>query len=78
MHHVTSSVHAKHICKVHAYLAVTCHLYIWPNDWDLLCATVVTQGWNRYCNKSQQRKLTLEKKILPPFLQGFESATFQS
>ena len=27
---------------------------------------------------SQHRELTLEKKILPPLLQGFEPATFQS
>ena len=35
-------------------------------------------GWNGYRNKSQHRKSTLEKKILPPFQQGFEPATFQS
>ena len=29
-------------------------------------------------NKSQQTKLTLEKKILPPLLPGFELATFRS
>ena len=39
---------------------------------------VVTRGWNGYRNKSQHRKSTLEKKILPPFQQGFEPATFQS
>ena len=33
-----------HICKVHAYLAVTCHLHFWQNDRDLLCATAVTRG----------------------------------
>ena len=38
----------------------------------------VTRGWNVYRNKSQHRKSTLEKKILPPFQQGFEPATFQS
>ena len=67
-----------HICKVHAYLAVTCHLHIWQNDWGLLRATAVTQGWNGYQNKSQHRKLTPEKKILPPLLQGFEPMTFRS
>ena len=67
-----------HIRKVYACLAVTCHLHFWQNDLDLLRATVVTRGWNRYQNKSQHRKLTLEKKILPPLLQGFEPATFQS
>ena len=38
---------------------------------------MVTQGWNGYRNKSQHRKLTLEKKILPTLLQGFEPTTFQ-
>ena len=31
----------------------------------LLHATAVTRGWNGYWNKSQHRKLILEKKILP-------------
>ena len=64
--------------KVYACLAVTCHLHFWPNDRDLLRATAVTRGWNGYRNKSQHRKSTLEKKILPPLLQGFEPVTFQS
>ena len=63
---------------MYACLAVTCHLHFWQNDRDLLRATVVTRGWNGYRNKSQHRKSTLEKKILPPFQQGFEPATFQS
>ena len=67
-----------HIRKVYACLAVTCHLHFWQNDRDFLRATVVTRGWNGYRNKSQNRKSTLEKKILPPFQQGFEPATFQS
>ena len=58
--------------------AVTCHLHFWQNDRDLLRATVVKRGWNGYRNKSQHRKSTLEKKILPPLQQGFEPATFQS
>ena len=33
-----------HIRKVHACLAVTCHLYFWQNDRDLLRATGVTRG----------------------------------
>ena len=60
-----------HIRKVYACLAVTCHLHFWQNDRDFLRATVVTRGWNGYRNKSQHRKSTLEKKILPPFQQGF-------
>ena len=67
-----------HIRKVYACLAVTCHLHFWQNDRDFLRATVVTRGWNGYRNKSQHRKSTLEKKILPPFQQGFGPATFQS
>ena len=67
-----------HIRKVYACLAVTCHLHFWQNDRDFLRATVVTRGWNGYRNKSKHRKSTLEKKILPPFQQGFEPATFQS
>ena len=59
-------------------LAVTCHLHFWQNDRDFLRATAVTRGWNGYRNKSQHRKSTLEKKVLPPFQQGFEPATFQS
>ena len=43
-----------------------------------LPATAVTRGWNGYRNKSQHRRSTLEKKIIPPLLQGFEPATFQS
>ena len=76
--HAPCHVMQSHIRKMHAYLAVTCHLRFWQDDRDLLHATAVTRGWNGYRNKSQHRKLTLEKKILPPLLQGFESATFQS
>ena len=87
--HVTSckvmSLHAKpchfmqsHIRKLHLCLTVTCHLHFWQNDRYLLYATAATQGWNGYRNKSQHRKLTLDKKILPPFLQVFEPTIFQS
>ena len=67
-----------HIRKVYACLAVTCHLHFLQNDRDLLRATAVTRGWNGYQNKSQHRKSTLEKKILPPLQPGLEPATFQS
>ena len=63
---------------MHAYLAVICHLHFGQNDRGLLRATAVTRGWNGYRNKSQHRKLTLENKILPPLLRGFELATFRS
>ena len=67
-----------HIRKVYACLAVTCHLRFLQNERGLLRATAVTRGWNGHRNKSQHRKLTLEKKILPPLQQGFEPATFRS
>ena len=76
MHHVTSCK-ATYVKCMHV-LAVTCHPHFWQNDRDLLCATVVTQGWNGYWNKSQHRKSTLEKKILLPHLQWFKPTTFQS
>ena len=66
-----------HTGRVYVCLAVTCHLHFWWNDRDLLHASAVTQGWNGYRNKSQHRKLTLEK-ILPPLLPGLESGTFRS
>ena len=52
-----------HICKVYACLAVTCHQHFWQDDRDLLRATAVTRGWNGYWNRSQHRKLTLEKNF---------------
>ena len=61
-------------------IAVTCHLHFWQNDRDFFTCYCGNTGWNGYRNKSQHRKSksTLEKKILPPFQQGFEPATFQS
>ena len=77
MHHVKVSWKIKsHIRKLYACLAVTCHLHFWQNDRGVLRATAVTRGWNGYRNKSQHRKLTMEKKILPPLLQGFEPRPF--
>ena len=74
MHHVTSCKATYVRC-----LAVTCHLHFrQQNDWDLLRATVITWRWNGYQNKSQQRKLTLEKEILSLLLLGFKPTTFQS
>ena len=72
----TVSLHAKpHTSGARVF---NCNLHFRQNDRDLLRATAVTRGWNRYRNKSQHRKSTLEKKILPPLLQGFEPATFRS
>ena len=76
--HAQCHIMQSHIRKVYACLAVTCHLHIWQNDRDLLHATAVTRGWNGYRNKSQHRKSTLEKKIIPPFRRRFKLMTFQS
>ena len=38
-------------------LTVTCHLHFWQHDWDLLCATAVTWGWNGYRNKELAQKV---------------------
>ena len=67
-----------HVHKVYVCLAVTCRLRFCQNDRNLLHATALTQGWNRYQNKCQHRKLTLEKRIFPPLQQGFKPATFWS
>ena len=67
-----------HIHKVYACLAATCHLHFWQNYRDLLRATAVTLGWNGYPNESQHKKIDPGEENLPPFLQGFEPATFQS
>ena len=64
------------IRKVYACLAVICNLHFWQNDLDLLRATAVTRGWNGYRNKSQHRKLTLEKKILQPLCRDSNPGPF--
>ena len=63
--------------RVNVCLAVTCQLHVWQNDRDLLRATAVTRGWNGYPNKSQHKKLTMEKEILPPLLPGIEPEAFR-
>ena len=67
-----------HICRMHVCLDVTCHMYLWLNDWDLLRVFALTLGWNGYENKSQHGKLTLENIIvLPPLLLGLEPETIR-
>ena len=64
-HFIWSHIHRMHVC-----LAVTCHLHFWLSNKEtcltnnILHATAVTWGRNRYRNKSQHGKLTLEKNIL--------------
>ena len=77
--HIVTSCKATHVGpKVYACLAVTCLLHFWQNDTDLLHAAVVTRWWNGYRSKSRHRKVTLEKKFLPPLLPGLEPETFHS
>ena len=47
----------------------------WPGSFLCHCRNV---GVEQTLNKSQHTKLTLEKKILPLLLPGFELATFRS
>ena len=49
----------------------------WVNDWGLLTCHSSNTGLERTPNKSQHTNLTLEKKILPPLMQGFEFATLR-
>ena len=54
MHHVNHFMQS-HVRRVHVCLAVTCHLHFWQNGCDLLHATVVTWGWNRYRDEWAQK-----------------------
>ena len=78
MHPFTVSLHSKPhrqgVCVFGCNLPPAL-LAEWPG---FLRATGVTRGSNGYRNNSQHRKLTLEKKILPPLLPGLEPGTFRS
>ena len=60
---------------MYACLGVTCHLHFfaeWPGSFTCYFGNT---GLERTPNKSQHSQLTLQKKILPPLLPGFELAT---
>ena len=61
--------------RVYACLGVTGHLHFWQNDWVFLRANMATGGWDRH--RWRVSKQTLEKKILPLLLLGFELTTFR-
>ena len=66
---------APELCLTELQVVVDCfHIALFSALEQTHCARM----WNGYRNKSQHRKLTLEKKIRPPLLQGLEPATFQS
>ena len=69
MHQFAVLLHSKPHVQVPVCLAVTSNCIFWQNDCDLSRAAAVIRKWNGYRNKSQHRKLTLEKKILPQLLQ---------
>ena len=52
--------------------------HFWHNDRSLLRATAETRGWNGHRIRVSKTKLTLDKKILPQLLPGFDLATFRS
>ena len=83
--HVTSYKNTKlptylqnHIRRVHACLAVTCHLHFWQNDRDLLRATAVTREWNEYEIRVSTECWSWRRKILLQLLRRLEPATFRS
>ena len=59
-------------------LGVTCHLHFWQKEPGSLTYHCGNTCVERTPNKSRHTKLTLEKKIFPPLLPGFELATFRS
>ena len=63
--HAPCCLMQSHIRKVYACLAATCHLHFWQNDWDLLRATAVTRGWNRYQKKESTQKVDPGEEIFP-------------
>ena len=78
MHQFTVSSYSNPHTQVHSCLAITCHLYFYQTDCDVLDATAATQAWSRHQNKSQHRKLMLKKKILRQFLPGSKPIACQS
>ena len=64
----------KSVCVFRCNLS-TALLAEWPGSFTCHCGNTMMV---RTPNNFQHTKLTLVKKILPPLLPGFESATFQS
>ena len=69
--------------RMYACLGVTGYLHFWQNDGFFVVVFFVcvchcgNTRVERTPNKSQHTKLTLEEKIIPPLLPGFELATFR-
>ena len=68
-----------HSRKVHGCLAIICHLHFWQNDGIFYVLVREHEGrTDTEIRVITENKLTLEKNVLPLFLQEFEPATFQS
>ena len=66
-----------HMHSVHAYVAITCHLHLWQNDWDLLHATAVTgmehnKRAQKEKNKSPAKTQTHNLSVTSPALHTTE------
>ena len=67
--HLITLIMQSRMRGVHACLPVTCHLHFWQNDRDFFTSYCGNTGVERgYRNKSQRRKLALEKNIISPLL----------
>ena len=64
IHAPVYSVIQSHIHMVDVCSAAACHLHFWQNDGGYFLCYCSNMEWNAYRNKSQHRKLTLEKKII--------------
>ena len=68
--------------RVYICVRVTCYLHFRQNDRGFFVVFFTchcgSTGMERTPNEIQHTKSTLEKKILPPLLPGFELATFRS
>ena len=51
-------------------LSVTCHLHFWQNDWGLLHATAVTQGWNGHWIRVSTQSWLWRRKFFHRFCQN--------
>ena len=71
------SAHSNFIgSRVHAHIGVTCHLHFWLNDWGLLHATAVTQGWNGHRIRVRTQSWLWRRKVSCRLCQALNSQPF--
>ena len=61
---------------IHACLGVTCHLHFWQNDWGLLRATAVIQGWNGHRIRVSTQSWLRRRKFSRCFCWNLNSQSF--